>query len=97
MEYSLLGPTGVKVSKICLGTATFGVAPDAQEAGRVVHAALDLGINFFDTAKVYGATPSGPRRLTPNATSWYENSHAHLAWAVAIDEQRPPQSVLEPE
>ena len=34
MEYSLLGPTGVKVSKICLGTATFGVAPDAQEAGR---------------------------------------------------------------
>ena len=39
MEYSLLGPTGVKVSKICLGTATFGVAPDAQEAGRVVGAA----------------------------------------------------------
>ena len=30
MEYSLLGPTGVKVSKICLGTATFGVAPDAR-------------------------------------------------------------------
>src|SRR5215207_6414298 len=54
MEYSLLGPTGVKVSKICLGTATFGVAPDAQEAGRVVHAALDLGINFFDTAKRQG-------------------------------------------
>ena len=41
MEYSLLGPTGVKVSKICLGTATFGVAPDAQEAERVVHLALD--------------------------------------------------------
>jgi aryl-alcohol dehydrogenase-like predicted oxidoreductase len=32
VDYSLLGPTGVKVSKICLGTATFGVAPDAQEA-----------------------------------------------------------------
>jgi hypothetical protein len=32
MEYSLLGPTGVKLSKICLGTATFGVAPDAQES-----------------------------------------------------------------
>ena len=65
MEYSLLGPTGVKVSKICLGTATFGVAPDAQEAGRVVHAALDLGINFFDTANVYGATPTGPARHQP--------------------------------
>ena len=57
MEYSLLGPTGVMVSKICLGTATFGAAPDAQEAGRVVHAALDLGINFFDTI-----TPVGPSR-----------------------------------
>jgi hypothetical protein len=32
MEYSLLGPTGVKLSKICVGTATFGVAPDAQES-----------------------------------------------------------------
>ena len=67
MEYSLLGPTGVKVSKICLGTATFGVAPDAQEAGRVVHAALDLGINFFDTANVYGATPTFDRPGAPPA------------------------------
>ena len=32
MEYFLRGPTGVKRSKICLGTATFGVAPDAQES-----------------------------------------------------------------
>jgi 1-deoxyxylulose-5-phosphate synthase len=61
MDYSLLGPTGVKVSKICLGTATFGVAPDAQEAERVVHTALDAGINFFDTANVYGATPTFDR------------------------------------
>ena len=67
MEYSLLGPTGVKVSKICLGTATFGVAPDAQEAGRVVHAALDRGINF-DTANVYGATPTFDRPGAPPAT-----------------------------
>jgi 1-deoxyxylulose-5-phosphate synthase len=67
MDYSLLGPTGVKVSKICLGTATFGVAPDAQEAQRVVHAALDLGINFFDTANVYGATPTFDRPGLPPA------------------------------
>ena len=65
MDYSLLGPTGVKVSKICLGTATFGVAPDAQEAERVVHAALDLGINFFDTANVYGASPTFDRPGAP--------------------------------
>jgi 1-deoxyxylulose-5-phosphate synthase len=67
MEYSLLGPTGVKVSKICLGTATFGVAPDAQEAERVVQVALDLGINFFETANVYGATPSFDRPGAPPA------------------------------
>jgi 1-deoxyxylulose-5-phosphate synthase len=67
MDYSLLGPTGVRVSKICLGTATFGVAPDAQEAERVVHAALDLGINFFDTANVYGASPTFDRPGVPPA------------------------------
>jgi 1-deoxyxylulose-5-phosphate synthase len=67
MEYCLLGPTGVKVSKICLGTATFGVAPDAQEAGRVVGAALDSGINFFDTANVYGASPTFDRPGAPPA------------------------------
>src|SRR5215212_5994703 len=68
MDYSLLGPTGVKVSKICLGTATFGVAPAAQEAERVVQVALDLGINFFDTANVYGATPTFDRPGAPPAT-----------------------------
>jgi 1-deoxyxylulose-5-phosphate synthase len=67
MEYCLLGPTGVKVSKICLGTATFGVAPDAQEAEHVVGAALDAGINFFDTANVYGASPTFDRPGAPPA------------------------------
>ena len=67
VDYSLLGPTGVKVSKICLGTATFGVAPAAQEAERVVQVALDLGINFFDTANVYGATPTFDRPGAPPA------------------------------
>lgn len=55
MEYKVLGPTGVEVSRICLGTATFGVVPRAQEAEEVVHAALDAGVNFFDTANVYGS------------------------------------------
>jgi 1-deoxyxylulose-5-phosphate synthase len=67
VDYSLLGSTGVKVSKICLGTATFGVAPDTQEAERVVQEALDLGINFFDTANVYGATSTFDRPGAPPA------------------------------
>jgi aryl-alcohol dehydrogenase-like predicted oxidoreductase len=57
MKYSLLGQTGVRVSRIALGTATFGVAPSADDADRVVGAALDLGINFVDTADVHGNMP----------------------------------------
>jgi 1-deoxyxylulose-5-phosphate synthase len=67
MDYAVLGPTSVRVSKICLGTATFGVAPNAQDAERVVHAALDLGITFFDTANVYGASPTFDRPGVPPA------------------------------
>jgi Aldo/keto reductase family len=57
MQYSVLGPTGVKVSQICLGTATFGVAPSVHDADRIVGTALDLGINYVDTADVYGNMP----------------------------------------
>jgi aryl-alcohol dehydrogenase-like predicted oxidoreductase len=57
----------VKVSRICLGTATFGVAPTAQDTDRVVGAALDLGINFIDTADVYGNMPVFDRPGTPAA------------------------------
>ena len=67
MKYSVLGTTGVKVSRICLGTATFGVAPTAQDADRVVGAALDLGINFVDTADVYGNMPVFDRPGAPAA------------------------------
>lgn len=68
MKYSVLGPTGVRVSRICVGTATFGVAPSAHEANGVVQAALDLGINFFDTADVYGSTPTFDRPGAPPAS-----------------------------
>ena len=58
MEYILLGRTGVRVSRLALGTATFGVAPQEKDAIKLVHKALDLGINFFDTA-VTTATSRG--------------------------------------
>src|SRR3982750_4114925 len=67
MEYSPLGPTGVQVSRICLGTATFGVAPLAQDVDGVVGAAMDLGINFIDTADVYGDMPVFDRPGAPAA------------------------------
>jgi aryl-alcohol dehydrogenase-like predicted oxidoreductase len=67
MQYSILGSTGVKVSQICLGTATFGVAPTADDTDRLVGEALDLGINFIDTADVYGNMPVFDRPGAPAA------------------------------
>ena len=54
MLYSVLGTSGMRVSKLALGTATFGVAPTEAEADRVIGAALDAGINLIDTANAYG-------------------------------------------
>ena len=53
MEYRNLGASGVRVSPLCLGTMMFGDRTDAAEAGRIVAAARDAGVNFIDTADVY--------------------------------------------
>jgi aryl-alcohol dehydrogenase-like predicted oxidoreductase len=53
MEYRLLGRTGVKVSPLCLGAMNFGGATQEADSIRIIHAALDAGINFVDTANVY--------------------------------------------
>src|SRR5690606_19922169 len=54
MEYAHLGRTGLKVSRLCLGTMNFGTETSEADAFRILDAALDHGINFFDTANVYG-------------------------------------------
>jgi len=53
MEYRDLGASGLKVSRLCLGTMMFGDRTDAAEAGRIVAAAREAGVNFIDTADVY--------------------------------------------
>jgi aryl-alcohol dehydrogenase (NADP+) len=55
MKYRTLGRTGVKVSPYCLGAMMFGVVgnPDHDDSVRIIHKALDAGINFVDTADVY--------------------------------------------
>lgn len=60
MDHRPLGRTGVHVSKLCLGTMMFGAwgNPDHDDSIRVIHAALDAGINFVDTADVYSAGES---------------------------------------
>ncbi len=54
MEYSQLGPSGLRVSKLCLGTMNIGKLVDEQNSFALLDAALDAGINFIDTADVYG-------------------------------------------
>ncbi|MEC0368710.1 aldo/keto reductase [Paenibacillus chibensis] len=54
MQYTYLGKSGLKVSRLCLGTMNFGPATDEQEAFRIMDAALDAGVQFFDTANIYG-------------------------------------------
>jgi aryl-alcohol dehydrogenase-like predicted oxidoreductase len=60
MEYRPLGRTGVQVSPLCLGTMMFGAwgNTDHDESIRIIHRALDAGINFVDTADVYSAGES---------------------------------------
>ena len=54
MEYRHLGRTGLKVSNVCLGTMNFGPYTPENESNDIMNKALELGINFFDTANVYG-------------------------------------------
>ena len=60
MEMRVLGSTGVKVSRLCLGAMMFGAwgNPDHDESVRIIDRALDAGINFIDTADVYSAGES---------------------------------------
>jgi aryl-alcohol dehydrogenase-like predicted oxidoreductase len=60
MRMRTLGGTGIKVSAYCLGTMMFGAwgNPDHDESVRIIHAALDAGINFVDTADMYSAGES---------------------------------------
>jgi 1-deoxyxylulose-5-phosphate synthase len=53
MDYRALPDTGLKVSRICFGTMTYGSQTDEDVAGRMIGLCLDAGINFIDTANVY--------------------------------------------
>ncbi len=54
MRYTHLGRTGLQVSRLCLGTMNFGTLTGEPDSFAIMDKALELGINFFDTADVYG-------------------------------------------
>jgi aryl-alcohol dehydrogenase-like predicted oxidoreductase len=54
MQYAHLGRSGLLVSRLCLGTMNFGPNTSEEDSYRIMDRALELGINFFDTANTYG-------------------------------------------
>jgi aryl-alcohol dehydrogenase-like predicted oxidoreductase len=59
MQYVRLGSAGLKVSRLCLGTMNFGPDTSEPDSHAIMDKALELGINFFDTADIYGWDKSG--------------------------------------
>ena len=57
MNYTQLGRTGLQVSRLCLGTMNFGPLTTEADSFAIMDKAHELGINFFDTANVYGRKP----------------------------------------
>ncbi|MHB8490824.1 MAG: aldo/keto reductase [Solirubrobacteraceae bacterium] len=79
MEMRTLGGTGVNVSPLCLGAMMFGAwgEPDHAAAIRIIHRALDAGINFIDTADVYSRGES--EEIVGKALSGGRREHVVLA------------------
>ena len=86
MEYTTLGDTGVEVSKICLGCMSFGSSDwrewvlEEEESEEIIERAIDLGINFFDTANVYSKGES--ERILGNALEGYDRDELVVATKV---------------
>ena len=66
MEYTQLGRTGLRVSRLCLGTMNFGPQTSEQDAHAIMDAAHEAGINFFDTANRYGTQPGETETILGN-------------------------------
>src|SRR5215813_10110648 len=53
MEFAKFARTGLAVSRLCIGTGTFGKQPEEAEANRILDEATEAGVNFIDTADLY--------------------------------------------
>lgn len=99
MEYTTLGDTGLTVSRICLGCMSFGVTGDRwtltrDESEEIIERAIDLGINFFDTANVY--TGGESETVLGDVLAEYERDEQVVATKVygSMDDDNPNASGL---
>jgi len=90
MNYRTLGRTGVSVSQLCLGAMMFGAAgnTDHDDAIRIIHRALDAGINFIDTADAYSAGES--ELIVGEALADGRREHVVLATKVGLPFDESP-------
>jgi aryl-alcohol dehydrogenase-like predicted oxidoreductase len=70
MEYTQLGRSGLSVSRLCLGTMNFGPVTDVEDSHAIMDRAHELGINFFDSANVYGG-PEHKGRTESIVGNWF--------------------------
>ncbi len=70
MTYAKLGRSNLSVSRLCLGTMHFGSRATQKESFAIMDRAVDAGINFFDTANVYGGS-AGPGKTEEIIGSWF--------------------------
>ena len=99
MEYTTLGDTGMTVSRICLGCMSFGTSRyewglSEAESREIIERAIDLGINFFDTANIYNYGES--ERILGDALAGYDRSWPVVATKVfmEMDESNPSSGGL---
>jgi aryl-alcohol dehydrogenase-like predicted oxidoreductase len=80
MQFTLFGRTGLTVSRLCLGTGTFGKQTDEAESFRVFDKAADAGVNFIDTADIYpgGAEPSEIGRAEEITGQWLKGKRGRF-------------------
>ncbi|WP_435077257.1 aldo/keto reductase [Halococcus sp. AFM35] len=95
MEYTTLGDTGMEVSRICLGCMSFGSSEwrdwvlEEEASHEIIERAIDLGINFFDTANMYSLGES--ERVLGNALAGYDRDWPVVATKVyhPMDDENP--------
>lgn len=89
MEYRTLGCAGVKVSQLCLGTMMFGGPTNEKDSIRILHRAMDAGINFLDTANVYNGGESERvigKAVSENRDKWVIATKVHGSMGGDVNE-----------